>query len=172
MVGGQFEVERNETQNHLRIHRVNEIVKGIPKEQVRILDWGCGHGYLINDLKKAGYIHVEGYDPYTEEFDILPKPNCYHVVCMVECVEHTSAPFVEIDAIKRCLVSGGIVMIETGFTDVAKEDGIAIENYFYISAVDGHSTIFSHHSLDLLMALRGFIPRLHFDRHVRLFQKL
>lgn len=172
LVGGAFEVDRNEKQNHLRIERIDKIVNVIPsKDLVNILDFGCGHGMFIDDLKKSGYTNVDGYDAFYEPYSKLPKTNFYHVVSMVECIEHTSPPFVELDVIFRSLVNGGCLMIETSFTDVAFEDNIPLEDFFYISPQAGHSTIFSHHGLDLLMSLKGFIVKPHFDRHVRLYQK-
>lgn len=170
-VGGEHEVGRNEQQNHIRIARVEEMILGSRKEDVRILDFGAGHGYLIGDLKKARFPVVDGYDAYNEEYAILPKRNTYHIVTMIECVEHLCQPYFELDVIFRSLMQGGCIMIESGFTDVAKEDGVRIEDYLYVNPSAGHSTIFSHHGLDLLMALKGFIPRQHFDRNVRLFQK-
>lgn len=171
LVGGSFEFERNEKENHLRIERVDEMAKGIPKEEVRILDFGCGHGGLIKDLKNAGYIHVDGFDAYNPEYSRLPEKESYHIITCIECIEHTSAPFLEIDVMYRSLVNNGGVMLESGFLDVPIEDGIPIEDYFYIDAEAGHSTIFTHHSIDVLMCLKGFIPMAHFNRHVRAYKK-
>lgn len=171
LVGGEFEVERNTNQNHLRVDRVNEIIKGLNKEDIHILDFGCGTGYFIEDLKKAGYPNVTGYDAYNDKFWRLPEKEKYTVIVATEVFEHFCAPFQEIDVIYRALKPGAAALIETSFIDVAREEGIPSEDFFYIAPQSGHSTIFSHHSLDLLMAIRGFIPMLHFDRHVRLFRK-
>lgn len=171
MIGGEYEEERNSNQNHLRIERVNDFVKMFKKEDVNILDFGCGHGMLIADLKKDGYINVDGYDAYSEEYSALPEKNKYHVITAVEVIEHTSAPFVEIDVMNRSLVPGGVVMIETSFVDIAQQEDIELEDFFYIAPQNGHSTIFSHHGLDLLMCLKGFIPCAHPNRNVRLYQK-
>lgn len=170
-VGGEWEVERNDQQNHLRIGRINEMVYGSKKEEVNILDFGAGHGYFIRDLKNAGFPNVDGYDAYNDEFSKLPTRDTYHVVTMTEVIEHLTAPFYELDVVHRCLLKGGAVLIETSFIDVAAEDGIALEDFFYISPKAGHSTIFSHHGLDLLMALKGFTPAQCFNRNVKLYIK-
>lgn len=172
MVGGEHEIGRNETQNHIRIARVDEMIFGSKKEDVKILDFGTGHGMLVRDLKEAGYPNVDGYDAYNEEFNqSIPKRNNYHIITMIECAEHLSSPFLEFDVIFRALLPGGAIMIETSFTNIAEQDGIPLEEFFYIAPQNGHSTIYSHHGLDLLMATKGFVPRQHFNRHVRLFQK-
>lgn len=171
MVGGGNELARNVEQNHLRIDRINRMCIQANKEAIRILDFGCGHGMLIKDLKYAGYV-CSGYDAYNEQFDKLPEKGIYNIVTAIEVIEHTSAPFAEIDVIYRSLVPNGICMIETSFTNIAHQEGIEYEDFFYIDPKVGHSTIFSHHGLDVLMCLKGFRPIAHWNRHVRGFQKI
>lgn len=171
MIGGEFEEERNDKENYLRVDRVDEITKGYKQEEIHILDFGCGSGLFIDDLKNAGYQNVDGYDAYNEKFWRLPEKNKYMVVSMTEVIEHMATPFLELGVIFRALKPGGAVLIETSFVDVAVDEGIPLKDFFYIAPQSGHSTIFSHHSLDLLMAIKGFIPRNHFNRHVRLYQK-
>jgi len=174
LVGGSYEVERNEKENYLRIERIEQIrVKmDVPKEEFRILDFGCGNFLLGNDLIKYGYKHVDGYDPYTEKYNRLPQKDSYHIITCIECIEHTSSPYREIDVMYKALVNYGCVIFETSFTNVAEEEGIPIDTFFYVAPEAGHSTFFSHHGLDLLMALKSFIPRQHFNRHCRTYQKL
>jgi len=171
MVGGEHEEGRNIQQNHLRIGRIDEMIMGAKKDTIHILDFGCGHGMLIDDLKKSGYPNVVGYDAYNEKYNVLPEKEKYHIITAIEVIEHTSHPFREIDVMYRSLIPGGAVMFETSFVDIAQQENIELEDFFYIAPANGHSTIFSHHGLDLLMCLKGFIPRRHFNRHVRLYQK-
>jgi|SRR6185369_17258735 len=171
MVGGGAELERNTQQNHERVTRVEALTKSIKKEHVSVLDFGAGHGLLVNDLKAAGFGTVVGYDPYNEEFLKLPESEKFDVISCVECCEHWSSPYVEVSVIRRALKPGGIIMFETSFVQVAEEEGIELEDFFYIDPRVGHSTIFSYHGLDLLMALNGFIPQTHYNRHVRLYRK-
>jgi SAM-dependent methyltransferase len=171
MVGGGNEEKRNTEQNYIRIGRVEEMTLGMRKEDVHILDFGCGHGYLVQDLREAGYINTVGYDPYNEEFCKLPEKNKFHIVIAIEVIEHTSANFVEVDVMYRSLLPNGLVYLETSFTDIAEEEGIPLEDFFYIEPSVGHSTIFSHHGLDLLFAIKRFVPTQHFNRNARLFKK-
>lgn len=173
MIGGEFEEGRNKQQNHLRTARVDHIMfsAGKKKEDIRILDFGCGNGLLIKDLQELGY-NCDGYDAYNEKYCSLPENNKYDIITCIELIEHTSKPFVEIDVMYRSLVDLGVVIFETSFIDVAEQENIELEDFHYIAPKNGHSTVFSHHGLDLLMALKGFEPRLHVDRHVRIFQKI
>lgn len=170
MVGGGNEEQRNVQQNAERIGRVGQMLGGYKKE-ARVLDFGCGHGMLVNDLKKAGF-NADGYDVFNDDYNWkLPEADTYHVVTMVECMEHLSYPFVELNVIHRCLRHGGGIIIETSFTDVAREEKIELEDFFYVDPEVGHATIFSHHGLDLLMVTKGFFPMQHYNRHVRVYQK-
>lgn len=170
MVGGRFELERNVNQNEIRIQRINEMFDGYDKSTVNILDFGCGNGLLVSDLKHVGYNAI-GFDAYNEKYSERPENNKYHLITCVEVVEHLSQPYFELDVMFRSLTKNGIVMFETSFVNVADEEGIPLEDYDYIEPKVGHSTIFSHHGLDLLMALKGFKPFRHTNRHVRVFQK-
>ncbi len=170
MVGGGNEIERNTEQNKGRIERFKSMFHSMKIENVNVLDFGCGHGYLIQDLLKEGF-NATGYDAYSPEFDRLPIKDNFHLCSMVEVIEHLSYPFVELDCVHRSLVKGGMVYIETSFIDIAEEEGIELDEYFYIEPSVGHSTVFSHHGLDLIMAIKGFLPLQHINRNVRLYAK-
>lgn len=170
MVGGGMEIERNEQQNQERINRISNIFGG-NKNGINILDFGCGHGMLVEDFKKSGFTCF-GYDKYNSDFQYIPNQPIFHAVTMVEVIEHLSHPFDEIDLISSVLHKDGILYIETSFTDVAKEENISLEDFTYIEPSIGHSTIFSHVGLDVLMYFKGF-EKLHpINRHVRLYKKV
>jgi 2-polyprenyl-3-methyl-5-hydroxy-6-metoxy-1,4-benzoquinol methylase len=172
MVGGEHEEGRNESQNHLRKARIEDMIVPAKKDDIHILDFGCGHGLFLKDLKAAGFKNVSGYDAYHPEFCLLPERNKYHVAVMTEVIEHISYPFVELDVINRSLIMGGIVMVETSFVDIAAEENISLEDFFYVAPQNGHCTIHSHHSLDVLMTMKGFVPVQHIDRNVRNYKKV
>lgn len=165
MVGGEHEVGRNENENATRIERIKELVG----KYGRVLDWGCGHGYLVKDLKEAGMDAV-GYDKFNPDFDKIPEGH-FNLICLIEVVEHLSDPFNELDIIYQKLLPNGILKLETSFVDVALEEGIPLESFFYISPTHGHSTIFSHYGMDRLMIRKGFKVVPPINRNVRIFQK-
>jgi len=169
MVGGGNEVERNAEQNEGRIERFKTLLSN-RIEGMNILDFGCGHGYLVNDLLKEGFSAV-GYDVYNPKFDTLPQRDKFHLCSLVEVVEHLSSPFIELDCVCRSLVKGGIVYIETSFVDIADEEGIELEDFFYIEPKVGHSTIFSFHGLDVLMVSKGFGIAQKINRNVHIYYK-
>lgn len=171
MVGGEYYQERNHNENHIRIGRIAKMMDGLDKKDYYILDFGAGFGALMQAFRAEGY-NCDAYDAFNEEFSRLPTKNKYHAVTMIETLEHTCSPYLELDVINRSMVLGGGVMIETSFVDVAALDSVPIEDFFYIAPQNGHSSIFSWHSLDILMINKGFQPRRHWNRNVRNFVKV
>lgn len=169
-VGGQHE-EGRALQNDIRLDRVEKMLGSIGKENARILDYGTGNGFLVDYLNEHGW-KCDGFDPYNPKYSRIPNNGIYDLVTMIEVVEHTVAPFMEIDFISRKLKSGAGLYIETGFFDIAVEDNIPLNEYIYIEPSAGHSTIFSHHGLDYMLLLKGYRTKRHFDRNVRLYQKI
>lgn len=167
MVGGGNEEARNKEQNPERIYRFERMFQ---RKEINVLDFGCGNGMLVNDLKSACF-NADGYDAYNPLYSKLPQKDKYELVVAVEVVEHLSKPFIEFDCIYRSLKVGGVLYIETSFVDVAIEEQMPLEEFFYVSPEVGHSTIFSHHGLDLLLSFKGFIPFTHINRHVRCYRK-
>ena len=170
MVGGEFEEGRNEKHNDTRVMRILRFTDGV-KAGVRVLDFGCGHGLFVDFLKVSG-MECDGYDLYSTVYKKTPKRNYYNIVTLVEVIEHLSEPFSELDLIRESMMKHGRVYIETSFVNIADEEKIPLEEFFYIAPQNGHSTIFSHHGLDLLMMTKGFYPLEHFDRNSRAYYKL
>lgn len=165
MVGGEWEEGRHDKHKQERLDRIKTMI-GI---YGTILDFGTGNGLLVTDCREAGYV-CDGYDKYNPKFNYL-KDEKYNLVTMVEVIEHLSYPFDELNIIFDKLADNGIVYIETSFVDVAEEESISLEDFFYIAPKNGHCTIFSHKGLDLLMQSKGFQPVNHMNRNVRIFQK-
>jgi hypothetical protein len=159
-VGGGFEVERNNKDDNIeRIQRI-KMVTGKPNPKV--LDYGCGNGMLVKAMNENGCEAI-GYDAFNPEFDKMAV--AVDCVVMIEVVEHLSHPFKEFSQIYDSLLKGGRVYIETSFADwLTKEDP-------YISPEAGHSTIFTHKGLDMLMQSKGFKVLPAINRNVRLYEK-
>lgn len=165
MVGGGMELERNIQQNGGRLSRFLNLVQS----DAKMLDFGCGSGMLVDFLKSKGY-NSYGYDKFNPKYDVVKSYN-FDLISMVEVIEHLSSPFSELEHIHWLLNKDGILYIETSFIDVAREENIALEDFFYINPKVGHSTIFSHMGLDILMIKKGFLPLNHINRNTRIYKK-
>jgi len=134
LVGGQHE-EGRALQNPIRLDRIKTMTEGMNKEDIEILDYGCGHGHLVKYLREEGY-NVTGFDPYNPEFRRLPEKNKYNLCLCVEVIGHTSPPFMEVEVINRALVPGGLLYLESGFIDIAIEDNIPYQlEHFYFNRI-------------------------------------
>jgi len=166
-VGGGNEIPRNEQFNPLRLERI----KGLYGDfKPKILDWGAGNGLYVRFMREAGY-EVDGFDPFNPEYDRIPDANAYDFVNLCEVIEHLSGEYVEIKAIARSMRKGAILTVETSFVDCMLEDGFTPGTFFYLDASVGHSTLFSHHGIDILMMKNGLWPMMHHNRNVRNFVK-
>lgn len=164
-VGGEHEVGRNEKENHIRIGRILELVGKYGK----IWDFASGHGYLVRDCKAAG-LDAVGYDKFNPECDKIPEGQ-FNICTMIEIIEHTTSPFEELDIIYNKVLPGGVVMIESSYVDVAAEENIPLNSFFYLNVENGHCTMFSHYGLDLLMKKKGFSVCNPINRNVRIYVK-
>lgn len=181
-VGGTGEEARNQVHNPERLQRIRNFYSN-PK----VLDFGCGSGMLVEYLQLNG-IDAVGYDKYATKVhaespfverkrarplsehifndSTLLTYETFDIVTMIEVIEHTHEPFHELSMALAWLKPGGILMIETSFTD-----WMDFETDPYINPFIGHSTIFSHQGLDEIMKENGFEIYGHINRNVRVYQK-
>ena len=158
MVGGTNELDRNFGGNHARISRIQNILP-----VVTVLDYGCGNGMFLETMLSRGLI-AEGYDPYSEKYKKKPK-RFYDVITMIEVIEHTRSPFDELRHVHSLLRPGGLLYIETSFSDWVNKD------HPYLNPRIGHCTVFSQIGLDMVMMQRGFQYLNPIDNNTRLYTK-
>lgn len=162
-IGGQDEIRRNKDHNPERMIRIISFFN-FQKKNYKVADYGAGNGLFVNFLLEKG-IDAVGYDKYNPCMNQPLLKENFDVVTAIEVLEHTSEPYSEVDEIFDCLKPGGILMVEMSFIDWMDE------NDPYIDPDLGHSTIFSHKGLDLLMLIKGFQVYTPINRNVRIFKK-
>ncbi|BBH51740.1 bifunctional 2-polyprenyl-6-hydroxyphenol methylase/3-demethylubiquinol 3-O-methyltransferase UbiG [Fluviispira sanaruensis] len=109
-----------------------KIIELIKKEDVTVLDVGCGGGLLANDLAKMNY-KVTGVDIHQEVLNVgkkydstgsvkylyadahaLPFPDaCFDVVCILDVLEHVDNYIQVLNECVRCLKNGGYIFYHT-----------------------------------------------------------
>lgn len=166
-VGGTGEETRNQVHNPTRLQRIKDL-----HPNPKVLDFGCGSGLLVEFLRHNG-IKAEGYDRYLKNStdylfngDLAFSKGEYDIVTLVEVIEHTTSPYLELQDIFHILKPGGFLMVETSFTD-----WMDLWRDPYIDPTIGHSTIFSHRGLDEVMMEKGFEIYGHINQNVRVYQK-
>jgi len=153
----------------------------------KILDVGCGGGYLLNELYKKGYENIWGFDlsnsgievcrdnfpDLSERFQVhnayeneLPKEfplKKYDLIISSEVIEHLYDPQKYLENINSWLCEGGYVLLTTPYHGYLKNIAIAVSNSFDLH-VDplwkgGHIKFFSRSKLYQLLHLTEFKPR-------------
>lgn len=110
------------------------------KQNTRILEVGCGLGYLTYALRMSGYTQAFGTDISTHSVeeakkrfgdfyfqgDIFTLPSTetekYNIVIMTELIEHIPDPRAFLEAVKKHLAPGGKIIITTPNKDHAPVD--------------------------------------------------
>lgn len=138
--------ERNEMEKNLiRISRIKDrVLLG------RVVDFGCGDGYFVKCLRDQ-CIQADGVDIGTElslsDFD----DNSISAFSMVEVIEHLSRPRLIIELMRRKLRVGGIIYMETTFSN-----NCTSFPHPYVSPALGHVLIHSYESISILGEACGF----------------
>lgn len=94
------------------------------REGERILDYGCGNGIFVKFLQRNGFTHVSGYDPWVEEFSILPtEDTVFDCIIVNDVIEHCEDVRALISACRQRLRPGGLLYVGT-----VESDGLTFEN--------------------------------------------
>jgi len=146
------------TTTHAHGYLLPDIADMVRKSNIdkdaRILDAGCGGGFILHELYKAGYRNVWGFDlsrsginlakeTYAEikdRFEIhdayssaLPKSfpqGTYDLVLSVEVIEHLYNPKEYLKNIYSWLKRGGFLLITTPYHSFPKNIGIILSGKF------------------------------------------
>lgn len=105
--------ERVGYRNRLRMLRARGI-----GPQARIQDYGCGPGLFVDYLRKHGFDHAEGYDPFEARFSdkrILDEP--FDAVVSYDVIEHDDDPRRFLRTLTDLVKPGGVLLIGTPNAD-------------------------------------------------------
>lgn len=144
----------------------------------RVLDLGCGNGSLSQAIARQGY-DVTGIEPSTSGIQLaqtqypmckfieasiynLPYANLenqFDVVVSAEVIEHLLYPRELVRAAKRCLKSGGQLILTTPYHGYWKNLALALtgkmDEHFTVLWDGGHIKFFSPKTLGQLMEQEG-----------------
>ncbi len=152
----------------------------------RILDAGCGGGYILQWLSRNGYREIWGFDVSEsgirvarEEFpelvgrfevhnayekrlpDRFPQAG-YRAVLSVEVIEHLYSPRAYLANIRSWLKPGGHLILTTPYHGFLKNLAIALTNSFdrHVNPLEegGHIRFFSKDTLSRILRETGFEP--------------
>ncbi len=139
---------------------INEIKD--KEEYTRVLDVGCGNGYVVQELNKNKHIafgisicEAEGknnilvHDMHDLQFD----DNCFDVVIAQHSLEHALSPVLVLREIYRVLRPGGLFFLDTPDTYL----GIEGENRAHLYTFTNYQYINMLIKAGFLIVKRGYI---------------
>lgn len=152
----------------------------------KILDAGCGGGYVLGELYKSGYKNIWGFDSSISGIDVTKKnypeikdrvglhdayiktlPDTlpdggYDLVLSIEVIEHLHSPKTYLQNINYWLKPGGYLILTTPYHGYIKNLAIALINgfdsHFNPNWEGGHVKFFSKKTLFEKLNFTGFTP--------------
>lgn len=110
----------------------------------RLLDYGGGNGLLAELLLRAGFPHVDTYDPFAPEHATRPSGRYDCVVCF-EVVEHTTDPRGTFAEMNEMLTEDGLLLFSTLLQpEDLDRQGLS---WWYVGPRNGHVSLFTAKSL-------------------------
>lgn len=120
----------------------------------RVLDYGCGSGLLVDDLRAAG-VDAHGYDRYQPRFaDPAVLTARYDCVIAQDVIEHVADPLALLDELGRLARPGGTIAI--GTPDAAAIELAAPERHLHALHQPYHRHLLSTAALHAAAAARGW----------------
>lgn len=156
-----FEEGRRWTEHVLRIERLTRPIREGP---CRVLDFGCGWGSFLAVAKTFG-LDAHGVDrdahrlasargvQVAADLDALP-PEPFHAITLFEVLEHLEEPMALLRALRKRIVTGGILVAET--PDCSGVSGIrTVDEFRAVHPLD-HVNAFTPASLRKFVERAGF----------------
>ncbi len=148
----------------------NEALRSLSKiklsKESKILDVGCGSGYLLFSLKSIGFKNLLGIDPYIKEdknykngLKILKKTindinNKFDLIMFHHSFEHISNPLEMLYSSNKLLSDNGVCLIRIPVVDSWAWENYGV-NWVQIDA-PRHFFLHSRKSMEILAKSAGF----------------
>lgn len=123
-------------------------------KELRHLDYGGGHGLLSDLLCEQGW-HSESYDPFVDRSVSLNELGQFDLVTAYEVFEHVPDVRRLIANLASLLNPDGVVLFSTLLSDGNIFPGQPL-SWWYAAPRNGHISLFSARSLEILGASKGF----------------
>ena len=134
------------------------------RDEISILDYGCGNGLVSKILLNNGFSEVHNYDPLVEKFATLPKGR-FDVVLCFEVLEHLTDPVRACRDIADLRADKGIVLHST-LLQPQSIDEVKLD-WWYAGPRNGHFSLFGADSLKILWGRFGLsVTSMNHDIHI------
>lgn len=127
---------------------------GADGSQVKHLDFGGGGGLLSRILNDSGW-NSTTYDPFVDQSIDPASLGQFDLITAFEVFEHVPDVVGLIQDLSRLLSPNGIVLFSTLISDGNISDSERL-SWWYASPRNGHISLFSKRSLEILAGKEGF----------------
>lgn len=121
-----------------------------------ILDYGAGNSVFEQELSKQGY-NVKSFDPLWTNPLSWDQNTKFDIITAFEVLEHSNDPNNTLYEIHKFLKPNGKIIVTTLVNDILQ--GKRDPTYWYLSPRNGHISMFSNKSLELLFSKVGMKVR-------------
>lgn len=161
--GNKRNLEKEQKFKLLQLKYILTFLKN--KKPCKILDIGCGHGWLLSAINKRWNKHGIDISLYTAtsaskfckvftgEIQNYTEKN-FDIITALHVIEHHPKPEIFLDMIKKRLKKGGILILETPNFDSAAARRFG--NRFRLLHDKTHVSLFSEDSLLRMVRSKGF----------------
>jgi len=123
------------------------------ESQIHGLDYGGGNGLFAKLMQKFGFNDYQSYDPLIAEFSVKPE-KLFNLITCFETLEHLHQPISAANDISSMLDDQGIVFFSTMIQPENIRD--IGTSWWYIAPRNGHITIYTKLSLNIMWRNLGF----------------
>jgi SAM-dependent methyltransferase len=127
---------------------------GDKAHSIKHLDYGGGSGLLSNVLNESNWQSVS-YDPFVDKNVSIAQFGKFDLISAFEVFEHEPEPQHLMSNLRSLLSPNGIVLFSTLLSDGNIHINQRI-NWWYASPRNGHISLFSSNSLEILAQNNGF----------------
>ena len=122
---------------------------GAHKDKIRHLDYGGGEGLLSKMLCNSGW-NSASYDPFVNKDVKVREMGQFNFITVFEVFEHVPDPHALLSDLKALLEPGGVFFFSTLLSDSFIQKNQRL-NFWYASPRNGHISLFSRKSLEMIM---------------------
>lgn len=121
---------------------------------IKHLDYGGGSGLLSQLLRESNW-QSNSYDPFVDRSISIDQLGKFDLITAFEVFEHVTDVNVLMSNLRSLLSPNGIILFSTLLSDGEIQPGQRII-WWYASPRNGHISLFSKHSLEILAQHNGF----------------
>lgn len=149
---------------------LEQVLNNSDKNKLRLLDIGCGNGFFLEEMKRAGIKLVSGIEPSKPAVEKAPKSirksikndilkpnifknNYFDIICCFHTLDHITNPNYFLKICFKLLKKGGVVLFI-----VHNTDGLSVKLFGEKSAIFDieHIYLFNPISLKTTFSKNGF----------------